>query len=94
MLEPVAKSNGMSTQEKLDMDLSPAPRLGLDMDESNADLVIRLCTRIGMIMEDTCVTALTIRSADATERLKQLEAFEIASKEIGALIRTARILNR
>lgn len=94
MLEPVAKSNGMSMREKLDMDFSPVPRLGPDMDESNADIVIRLCTRIGMIMEDTCEMALTIRSADAAERLKRLEALENASKEIGALIRAARILNR
>jgi len=74
------------------MDFGAVSRLRPRMDESTSDLVIQLCTRIGMIMEDACETALTMGEADADQRLERIADIEAASDKIGALIRAARVL--
>jgi hypothetical protein len=38
------------------------------MDEEDEDLLVGLCTRIGIIMEDASFVALTIRGTEGAER--------------------------
>lgn len=59
------------------------------MDEDAADLVVQLCTRIGMIMEDASVEALTIRGVPAEEREQALTKLAAAGEQISALFRAA-----
>lgn len=62
---------------KLHMDFVCEERLRAAMDEDNLELTARLCTRIGIIMEDASVIALTIGAAsegDRTGALAQLSA--------------------
>ena len=56
------------------------------MDEQTDDLIAQLCARIGMIMEDASVTALTIVGKSPTDRLAVIEELEGAAKRIDALV--------
>ena len=56
------------------------------MDEDTADLVVQLCTRIGMTMEDASVDALTIGAMDAAERADAIARLEAASCRISRLM--------
>ena len=65
---------------------------GVSMDDNTADLVAHLCTRIGMIMEDASVTALTIGGKSPTDRLAAIDELEGAAKRIDALVSAIRAL--
>ncbi|MCB2073060.1 MAG: hypothetical protein H6917_00915 [Novosphingobium sp.] len=56
------------------------------MDEDTAELASRLCTRIGMIMEDASVVALTIGSLDEADRPDAIARLENDARCIDQLI--------
>jgi hypothetical protein len=60
------------------------------MDDDTAELTTRLCTRIGMIMEDVSVIALTIGAASEVDRADALAQLDEAARRISDLVRTAR----
>ena len=62
------------------------------MDEDTAELVSRLCTRIGMIMEDASVVALTIGSMEEAERSDAIARLEKDARRIDKLIGAVRAL--
>lgn len=55
----------------------------------DAELIIQLCTRIGMIMEDASPDALTIGSLSPEQRLDRLRQLGRAADQISALVRAA-----
>ena len=57
----------LQLRSKLDMDWRALLPLCVAMDEDTRDLISRLGTRIGMIMEDTNVTALTLGRMELQE---------------------------
>ena len=77
---------------KLGMDLGPLSRRGGAMDGETQDLVIQLCTRIGMIMEDTSVLALNVKGMDSARRRAALRKIEQAADRIHALVAAAKAL--
>lgn len=77
---------------KMVMDLSAASPLRPSMDDDRRDFIIRLCTVIGMIMEDTSELALTVRgvrNADLSGRLGEIDE---AVGQMQTLITTAKSL--
>jgi len=56
------------------------------MDDDTRDLIAQLCTRIGMIMEDTSVVALTISGRMDDERRAEIDDIKLAARQISALI--------
>jgi hypothetical protein len=62
------------------------------MDDDIDDLIAQLCTWIGMIMEDTSVTALTAGSLERDERLAAIDDVETAANRIAALIAATKAL--
>ena len=57
------------------------------MEDDNYDLIAQLCTRIGMIMEDASVVALTMGGqAGHSQRHYAITALEAAAVRIGALL--------
>lgn len=54
------------------------------MDDDTEDLVIQLCTRIGMIMEDTSVLAVTMPGMDPVGRRAALWKIEQAAGRVHA----------
>ena len=62
------------------------------MDEDTAELASRLCTRIGMIMEDASVVAVTIGSMDEAERFDAIVRLERDARRIDLLIGAVRAL--
>ena len=62
------------------------------MDEDTAELASRLCTRIGMIMEDASVVALTIGSMEEAERSDAIARLEKDARRIDKLIGAVRAL--
>lgn len=62
------------------------------MDDDTDDLVIQLCTRIGMIMEDTSVLALTVPGMDPVGRRAGLQKIEQAAGRIHFLVAAAKVL--
>jgi hypothetical protein len=62
------------------------------MDDDTDDLIAQLCTSIGMIMEDTSVTALTAGSLARDERLVAIDEVEMAAQRIAALVAAVRAL--
>jgi len=82
----------MGPATKLDMDFGPLSRRGGAMDDDTEDLVTQLCTRIGMIMEDTSVLALTVRGMDQVGRRAALWNIEQAAGRIHALVAAAKAL--
>jgi hypothetical protein len=63
------------------------------MDDDTLDLIRKLCTRAGMIMEDASVEALTI-SAEARSIDSGLIRLAYATEAISALVAAARVLSR
>jgi hypothetical protein len=55
------------------------------MDEDANDLVVQLCTMIGMIMEDTSVVALTVSGLDDDQRRRAAANIQTAAARINAL---------
>lgn len=77
---------------KLDMDFGPLSRRGGAMDHDTEDLVIQLYTRIGMIMEDTSVLALTVGGMDQEGRRAARRKIEQAAGRIHLLLAAAKAL--
>lgn len=57
------------------------------------DLAIALCTRIGMIMEDSCPIALTVGGLDAVRRRDALRQIERAARQLQVLAAAASELD-
>lgn len=77
---------------KLSLDFMAWSGRGVPMDENIDDLIVQLCTRIGMIMEDASVTALIVGGMLPSDRLNVIEELEGAAKRIDALVAAARAL--
>jgi len=63
------------------------------MDEDTRDLIVGLCTRIGMIMEDTSVAKLTLRAKDQLTWQRTLDYISAAVALANLLMRAAQALN-
>ena len=95
MLDSAAKSNGMSERaEKLGLDFDRASRRGGHMDDDDAELIVQLCARAGMIMEDISADAVTLRGKSLTERRDVIERLQVAARRIGALANAAEALSK
>lgn len=88
MLGSATKSNGMS-EPKLDMDFFAQPSLGASMDDDINDLILQLCTRAGMLMEDGTDIALTMRAKDPRLRRTNLKSLRQTIDKMGKLIDAA-----
>lgn len=77
---------------KLVMDLDAAMPLRPRMDDDQRDLIIRLCTLVGMIMEDTSELALTVRGAGDDKLSGRLAEIDEAVRQMQVLIATAKSL--
>lgn len=80
----------MSTR-KLRLDFGADIERGARMDDAD-DLIRLLCTKIGMIMEDVSVTALTITLENPEQTAVQLEELGRAAAQISALAAAAKAL--
>jgi hypothetical protein len=63
------------------------------MDETD-ELIIRLCTQVGMVMEDASIVALTLRGLSVAERTNAIADLCIAGETIECLTEAARVLSR
>jgi hypothetical protein len=63
------------------------------MDDDTRALIAQLYTRIGMIMEDACVVALTIGARNEEERRATIADLVTASARISALIGAIQALD-
>lgn len=77
---------------KLVMDLSGATPLCRDMNDNRHDLIIRLCTVVGMIMEDTSELALTVRGVDDDNLAGRLGEIDEAVRQMQVLTTAAKSL--
>ena len=94
MLDSAPKSNGMSRAcEKLDLDFRGASLRGGHMDADDADLKVQLCARAGMIMEEMCADAVTLRGKTLTERRDVIAQLQAAVRRIRALVDAAGALS-
>jgi hypothetical protein len=64
------------------------------MDAARLDLIIQLCTRIGMIMEDSSAIALTAGGGEECDLHNTLDHLERAAASIKALTDAASVLAR
>lgn len=93
MLLFAPESNGLCrAAKKLHVDFAPRPWLACGMDEDAADLIIQLCTRAGMLMEDASVLALTLGSVEPSLRGQVLGQLVEASERISSLLQEAMAL--
>jgi hypothetical protein len=63
------------------------------MDDDTAKLIADLYTRVGIIMEDVSIVALTLGSAAAIDRSESLKQIERAADQISKLMQAARALD-
>ena len=95
MLDSAAKSNGMSQRAlKLVLDFRRGSRRGGHMDDDDADLIVQLCARAGMIMEDMSAPAITLRGKTLAERRDVNTRLQVAARRIGALAEAAKALSK
>lgn len=66
----------------------------MDMDDETQELIIQICTKIGMIMEDASLVALTIGSRDQNARLAAMAELDVAAEQIDRLVKAAQSLLR
>ena len=78
--------------EKLVVDLLLVTRLRAGMDKDISDLIVQLCTRVGIAMEDASVVALTVMGMEREERLAALIELDAAAERITVLVQAARVL--
>ena len=64
----------------------------MDEDTNDHDLVDQLSTRLGTIMEDTSVVALTLSPPDDPARYEAIDDPEHAARQITALVGAIRAL--
>ena len=62
------------------------------MDEHTNELIAQLCTRIGMIMEDASVMALTVGGLTVKERDDAIGLLAAAAERISALVASVKVL--
>lgn len=62
------------------------------MDDTD-ELVTRLCTQIGMVMEDTSIVALTVGGLSGSEKTNAIAEIGVAAENIWRLIEAARVLS-
>ncbi len=77
---------------KLGLDFLAWPGRGVSMDDHTDDLIAQLCTRIGVIMEDVSVTALTVGGKSPDNRKAAIDELDGAAKRIDALVSAAKAL--
>lgn len=70
---------------KLCLDLAGDLGCRRDMDEDDEELLVLLCTRIGVIMEDASFVALTIRGTHGAERNAVIAQIATATEILAAL---------
>ena len=63
------------------------------MDEDTSELIAQLCARIGMIMEDASVVALTVGALAGVERDNAIVVLADAAERISALVAAAKVLS-
>jgi len=63
------------------------------MDKDTSELIEQLCTRIGMVMEDAIMDALTVGEMSGDEREGALRRIDYALERMMALIAAARALD-
>ncbi len=63
------------------------------MNNDTSDLVVQLCTRIGMIMEDVSSLALTVAGMDIRERKRALTELDQEIERAIVLIAAAKALD-
>jgi hypothetical protein len=64
------------------------------MDEDTLELIQRLCTRAGMILDDASADALTTTSSDACTMSEKLTRLADAAHGVGAIIAAAQALHQ
>ena len=93
MLAVETKSNGIcSPRQSCGWTCRPFPGVVQSMDDDTSELIAQLCTRIGMIMEDASVVALTVGGLTVKERDDAIAALEAAAERISALVAAAKAL--
>ena len=63
------------------------------MDDTD-ELILRLCTQVGVLMEDASIVALTLRRLSLAERTEAIADLCIATDTIERLVEAARVLSR
>lgn len=86
MLASSTKSNGMSAVAQSWRWTSESSHGFVPGMDDTADLIAALCTRIGMIMEDTSAVALAISGMNEHQRHNAISDIEAASERIAALV--------
>ncbi len=92
MLAVLTKSNGMSEWESCVWTSGAFPGVVPLMGDDTDEIIIQLCTRIGMIMEDTSVVALMVAGMERERRVAALADVDAAAKRIGALVKATKVL--
>lgn len=96
MLDVAAKSNGLCTSARQSWIWTwrgtRAVATAMDDDTDSHDLVDQLSTRIGMIMEDASVVALTIAPRGDPARYEAIDDLQHAARQITALVGAIRAL--
>ncbi len=59
---------------------------------TDEDLIAALCVRIGMVMEDVCGDAVTVRVGDPDGLVTVVSSLQQANQRIDALVRAAAAL--
>lgn len=82
----------VSGPAKLGLDFLAGSGRGVSMGDHTDDLIAQLCTRIGAIMEDASVTALTVGGKSPGDRQAAIDELDGAAKRIDALVTAVRAL--
>lgn len=78
--------------EKLRLDFTRIEARQWGMDDETKDLIARLSTRIGMVMEDASLVALTGARGSAAEVASTVARIELASAQIAVLVQATKVL--
>ena len=96
MLDVAVKSNGLCRSARQSWiwtwGRTRAVVARMDDDTDSQDLVDQLSTRIGMIMEDTCLVALNLAPRGDPARYEAIDDLDHAAKQIAALVGAIRAL--
>ena len=94
MLALGTKSNGIcSLRQSCGWTCRSIPGVAPFMDEDTSELIAQLCARIGMIMEDASVVALTVGALAGVERDNAIVVLADAAERISALVAAAKVLS-
>ena len=93
MLALETKSNGIcSLRQSCGWTCRLFPGVVPAMEDDTSELIAQLCTRLGMIMEDASVVALTVGALAGVERDDAIEVLADAAVRIGALVGAVKAL--